>query len=120
MVQLFLFLGRYFIFGHFGVINRNLNVGKGLAVSYALVLLLFYKPSLYNFNFLYFFQIRTKDFERFQFVGAKDLAAMFDFFTSSNCVRDYKLTKKLNSDIRSFDKWLHHNKEVIDEELKKE
>ncbi|XP_052097234.1 nmrA-like family domain-containing protein 1 isoform X1 [Mytilus californianus] len=65
-------------------------------------------------------KIRCKDFERFQFVGAKDLAVMFDFFTSPHCVRDYKLTKKLNSDIRSFDKWLYHSREIIDEELKKD
>lgn len=45
---------------------------------------------------------------------------MFDFFTSDHCVRDYKLTKKLNSDIRSFDKWLYHSREIIDEELKKD
>lgn len=65
-------------------------------------------------------EIRCKDFERFQFVGAKDLAAMFEFFISPNCIRDYKMTKKLNSDMRSFDKWMHHCREIIEEELKKE
>lgn len=45
---------------------------------------------------------------------------MFEFFISPNCIRDYKLTRKLNSDMRSFDKWMHHCREIIEEELKKE
>lgn len=65
-------------------------------------------------------KIRCKDLERFQFVGAKDLAAMFEFFMSPDCIRDFKLSKKLNSEMRSFDKWIHHSKEIIEEELKKE
>ena len=67
---------------------------------------------------LILFQIRLKDYEKFQFVGAKDLTAMFEFYQTAIIERDIKLTKRLNPYVVTFDKWIAENKDAIEEALK--
>ena len=63
-------------------------------------------------------QIRIKDYERFDFPGSQELAAMFDFYRSGQIVRDIRLTKRLNSNLRSFDKWVDYEAEAIENSIK--
>ncbi|XP_048780019.2 nmrA-like family domain-containing protein 1 isoform X3 [Ostrea edulis] len=63
-------------------------------------------------------KIRVKDMEKFQFPGAKDLAAMFEFYQTEQSLRDIKLTKRLNPHAMTFDRWLSDNKDRIEEALR--
>nr|XP_022288116.1 nmrA-like family domain-containing protein 1 isoform X9 [Crassostrea virginica] len=63
-------------------------------------------------------KIRVKDMEKFQFPGAKDLAAMFEFYQSGEAVRDIKLTRKLNPHAMTFDRWLSENRDKVEEALR--
>ncbi|KAK3097603.1 hypothetical protein FSP39_011329 [Pinctada imbricata] len=63
-------------------------------------------------------KIRLKDYEKFQFVGAKDITAMFEFYQTVIIPRDIKLTKRLNPSLLTFDKWMSENKEEIEDALK--
>ncbi|XP_021379319.1 nmrA-like family domain-containing protein 1 isoform X3 [Mizuhopecten yessoensis] len=63
-------------------------------------------------------KMKIRDYENFKFSGAKDLAAMFEFYKDGTCVRDIKLTKKLNSRIKSFDKWMDENKDYVEEAIR--
>ncbi|KAK6167351.1 hypothetical protein SNE40_021402 [Patella caerulea] len=65
-------------------------------------------------------KIRTKDYENFEFKGASDLAAMFEFYQVSEHGGDMKLTKKLYGSVSPFDKWVHDNKEKFLDILKEE
>jgi len=65
-----------------------------------------------------YFQMRVKDYEKFTFNGAKELAAMFEFYIKGAAVRDIKLTKKLNPHAKTLDKWLEENKDKIEEVIK--
>lgn len=56
--------------------------------------------------------------EKFQFPGAKDLAAMFEFYQTEQSLRDIKLTKRLNPHAMTFDRWLSDNKDRIEEALR--
>lgn len=68
--------------------------------------------------FFYFFQIRTKDFEQFDFPGAQELAAMFEFYQKAQIVRDIRLTKRLNPEYKTFEKWLDDEAETVENALK--
>ncbi|KAH3802334.1 nmrA-like family domain-containing protein 1 [Dreissena polymorpha] len=62
--------------------------------------------------------IRVKDYEKFDFPGAQELAAMFAFYQSDLAIRDIKLTKKLNSNLKTFDKWLDLEAEKVENAIK--
>lgn len=66
------------------------------------------------------FQIRIKDFEKFDFPGAHELAAMFEFYQKSLIVRDIKVTKRLNPNLRTFDKWLDYEAETVEKSIKEQ
>lgn len=59
-------------------------------------------------------QMRIKDYENFHFPGAKDVAAMFEFYQKELDQRDLKLTRKLNPHLSHFDRWLSTNKDKIE------
>ena len=74
-----------------------------------------------NFSFnddFWKLQIRLKDYDKFDFHGAQELAAMFEFYVNGISVRDVKITKKLYPDLKSFDAWLEDNHGVIDDIIK--
>ena len=56
----------------------------------------------------------------FNFPGAKELAAMFEFYQTGNVIRDIKQTKRVNPRVRTFDKWLHDEGEDLENSLKEE
>ena len=68
---------------------------------------------------LFFFcsQIRVKDYEQFGFDGAKDIAAMFEFFQHGQAPYDVKVTRKLNGSLCSFDRWVAENKQPLAENM---
>ncbi|XP_060066123.1 nmrA-like family domain-containing protein 1 [Ylistrum balloti] len=65
-------------------------------------------------------KMKIRDYENFKFAGAKDLAAMFEFYKDSTCIRDIKLTKKLNSRTKTLDKWLDENKDYVEEAIRED
>ncbi len=44
------------------------------------------------------------------YLGAEDMAAMFDFYARGNPDRDRTLTKRLNPAVRTFEQWVTDNK----------
>jgi len=64
------------------------------------------------------FQIRVKDYEKFDFPGATELAAMFDFYQQALLERDIKMAKRLNPNLRTFDKWLDFYAEDVEKAIK--
>lgn len=65
-------------------------------------------------------KIRVKDFEKFDFPGAQELAAMFEFYQKAQIIRDIKLTKRLNPEYKTFDKWLDDEAESVENALKEQ
>lgn len=61
-----------------------------------------------------------KDFEKFDFPGAQELAAMFEFYQRSQIMRDIKLTKRMNPNLRTFDKWLDYEAENVEKSFKEQ
>ncbi|KAL3891902.1 hypothetical protein ACJMK2_004144 [Sinanodonta woodiana] len=62
-------------------------------------------------------KIRTKDYEKFNFPEARDLAAMFELYQKNLAHRDIKMTKKMNPRVRTFDKWLELKRYKLEEIL---
>lgn len=56
-------------------------------------------------------QVPPKVFATFPFPGADDLATMFQFFVSGKMERDVEVTRALNPDIITFEKWAKKNKD---------
>lgn len=65
-------------------------------------------------------KIRVKDFEKFNFPGSLELAAMFDFYIRGQVIRDIRLTKRLNPHLQTFDKWLNENGEAVEQAIKEQ
>ncbi|WAR17385.1 NMRL1-like protein [Mya arenaria] len=63
-------------------------------------------------------KIRIKDYEKFDFPGAHELAAMFEFYKNGQITRDIKMAKRLNSNLQSFDKWMDYEAETIENAIK--
>ena len=50
---------------------------------------------------------------KFPFPGAEDLAAMFEFYATSEFVREIPLTRKLNPATQTFRQWAESNKDTL-------
>ncbi|KAK7475908.1 hypothetical protein BaRGS_00032876 [Batillaria attramentaria] len=62
-------------------------------------------------------KIRVKDYEKFGFAGAADIAAMFAFYQSGQEPRDIKATRRVQGSLCSFDRWVADNKEKLTEAM---
>ncbi|KAK7091790.1 nmrA-like family domain-containing protein 1 [Littorina saxatilis] len=62
-------------------------------------------------------RIRVKDYEGFGFKGSKDIAGMFQFFQDGQEVHDVKVTRRVNSSLCSFDRWVVENKQKLAEAM---
>jgi hypothetical protein len=69
------------------------------------------------FFFLAGFQIQVKDYMQFQFEGAKDIAAMFQFYQQGSEPRDVRITRKIVGTLQHFDKWVYENKQKLAEAM---
>ena len=58
-------------------------------------------------------QVPPKVFATFPFPGADDLATMFEFFNSGKMKREVELTRTLNPDAVTFEKWAEKNKSFL-------
>ncbi|XP_045182550.1 nmrA-like family domain-containing protein 1 [Mercenaria mercenaria] len=65
-------------------------------------------------------KLRIKDFEQFDFPGSQELAAMFEFYQKAQITRDIKLTKRLNPEYKTFEKWLDEEMEAVENALKEQ
>lgn len=59
-----------------------------------------------------------KDYESFGFVGASDIAAMFEFYQTGLESRDIKTTRKIQKSLLSFERWVSKNKDKLGEAMK--
>ncbi|XP_025090113.1 nmrA-like family domain-containing protein 1 [Pomacea canaliculata] len=63
-------------------------------------------------------KIQVKDYESFGFVGASDIAAMFEFYQTGLESRDIKTTRKIQKSLLSFERWVSKNKDKLGEAMK--
>jgi len=54
------------------------------------------------------------DFMKLPFPGAGEMGAMFEFFQRDIFHRDMDITKKLNPNVRGFDKWVQDHKAIFE------
>ena len=58
-------------------------------------------------------QVPANVYAKFPFPGAEDLAAMFEFYATSEFVREIPLTRKLNPATQTFRQWAESNKDTL-------
>lgn len=58
-------------------------------------------------------QLTLEAFANLPFPGARDFAAMYEFFEVGNVVQDIELTRKLNPDTATFKQWADKNKDKL-------